>query len=73
MKSQLDGEIPEYSLSPRGGGKRQQPSSSKAPWVIALLAMCAAGGAGYFANAMHEKNVAVTGDVASLRTRATEA
>jgi chemotaxis protein MotB len=70
MKSQLDGEIPEYSLSPRGGGKQ---SSSTAPWVIAVLALCAAGGAGYWANLTHDKNVAISGDVAGLRTRATEA
>ncbi len=70
MKSQLDGEIPEYSLSPRGGGKA---SSSKAPWVVAVLALCAAGAGGYFANAMHEKNAIISADTAKLQARATDA
>ena len=70
MKSQLDGEIPEYSLSPRG---RSTKSSSKAPWVITLLALCGAGAAGYFAMGEHEKRGELQSSVDALRPKANEA
>ncbi len=70
MKSQLDGEIPEYSLSPRGGSAK---SSSKAPWVITLLALCGAGAAGYFAMGEHEKRSELQTSVDALRPKANEA
>jgi chemotaxis protein MotB len=66
MKSKLDGEIPEYSLSPRG------TSSSKAPWVITLLALCGAGGVGYLALAQHEKKSELQGEIDKLSPRAAE-
>ncbi len=69
MKSQLDGEIPEYSLSPHGGAKK----SSAAPWVVTLLALCAAGGAGYFAMAQHEKRGELQASIDALRPRASDA
>ena len=69
MKSQLDGEIPEYSLTARGASSK----SSKSPWVITLLALCGAGAAGYFALAQHEKRAELQSDVESLRPRVTDA
>jgi chemotaxis protein MotB len=66
MKSQLDGEIPEYSLRPRNA------SPSKAPWVITLLAMCGAGAIGFFALGLHEKRVELQREVDKLTPRATE-
>ncbi len=67
MKSQLDGEIPEYSLRPR------RASSPKSPWVITLLALCAAGGAVYLALAQHEKMSTMQAELAKLGPRAVEA
>ena len=68
MKSQLDGEIPEYSLTPR-----RSSSPSKAPWVLTLLSLCGAGAAGYLALAQHEKKSELQGEVDKLSPRATEA
>jgi chemotaxis protein MotB len=70
MKSQLDGEIPEYSLRPR---RAPQSSSPTSPWVITLLALCAAGGAVYVALAQHEKRTVVQAQLEKLGPRATEA
>jgi chemotaxis protein MotB len=70
MKSQLDGEIPEYSLAARGASQRQ---SSKAPWVITLLALLFAGGVTFFALGLHEKKAEIQADLAKLQPRATEA
>jgi chemotaxis protein MotB len=70
MKSQLDGEIPEYSLAARGASKQQ---SSKAPWVITLLALLGAGGVTFFALGMHEKKAEMQADLDKLGPRATEA
>ncbi|HEX6838882.1 MAG TPA: hypothetical protein VF334_20025, partial [Polyangia bacterium] len=69
MKSQLDGEIPEYSLAARGASSK----SSKAPWVVTLLALCGAGAAGYFAMGEHEKRGELQSSVDALRPRANEA
>jgi chemotaxis protein MotB len=54
MKSNLDGEIPEYSLRPKS-----KQRSSATPWFLFLLALAAAGGGGYLAFTEHEKNVAL--------------
>jgi len=70
MKSQLDGEIPEYSLAARGASAR---SSSKAPWVVTLLALCGLGAAGYLAMGEHEKRGELQASVDALRPKATEA
>ena len=70
MKSQLDGEIPEYSLAARGTSQRQ---SSKAPWVITLLALLFAGGVTFFALGQHEKKAEMQADLEKLAPRATEA
>ncbi|HEY2743257.1 MAG TPA: OmpA family protein [Polyangia bacterium] len=63
MKSQLDGEIPEYSLAPR------RSSSSKAPWVVTLLSMLAAGGAVFFMLGQREKTSTVQRDLDDVRPR----
>jgi chemotaxis protein MotB len=68
MKSQMDGNIPEYSLRPQGAGK-----GSKAPWFFALLALAAAGVGGWYGTREHDKRELVSGELASLRTRAAEA
>jgi len=67
MKSKLDGEIPEYSLRPRNA------SASKAPWVIALLAMCGAGAIGFFALGLHEKKAELQREVEKLGPRTADA
>jgi hypothetical protein len=67
MKSQLDGEIPEYSLRPRN------VSPPKAPWIIMLLAMCGAGAMGFFALGLHEKKSELQREVDKLGPRATTA
>ncbi|MCU1277163.1 MAG: ytxE [bacterium] len=66
MKSQHDGEIPEYSLRPRN------VSAPKAPWVITLMALLAAGGATFFALGLHEKKSELEREVAKLTPRASE-
>src|SRR3954447_9560926 len=70
MKSQLDGEIPEYSLAARGASQRP---SSKAPWVITLLALLGAGGVTFFALGQHEKKSEMQSQLDKLGPRATEA
>ena len=67
MKSQLDGEIPEYSLTPKrsGGG-----GGGKAPWVITLLSMLAAGGAVFFMLGQREKLSVVQGQLDDMRPKA---
>ncbi|MCU1278490.1 MAG: ytxE [bacterium] len=67
MKSQLDGEIPEYSLRPRN------VKPSKAPWVMTLLALCGAGAIGFFALGMHEKKAILEREIEKLQPRAAEA
>ena len=69
MKSQLDGEIPEYSLAARGASQR----TSKAPWVITLLALLGAGGVTFFALGQHEKKSEMQADLDKLGPRALEA
>jgi chemotaxis protein MotB len=69
MKSQLDGEIPEYSLAARGASAK----SSKAPWVITLLALLGAGGVTFFALGLHEKKAELQREVDQLRPKANEA
>ena len=69
MKSQLDGEIPEYSLAARGASQR----TSKAPWVITLLALLGAGGVTFFALGQHEKKTEMQADLDKLAPRALEA
>jgi chemotaxis protein MotB len=54
MKSNLDGEIPEYSLRPKG-----KKRSSATPWFLFILALAAAAGGGYLAFTEHEKTVAL--------------
>jgi chemotaxis protein MotB len=68
MSSSTDGHIPEYSLRPQGAGK-----GSKGPLLLAVVALAAAGGAGWFATREHDKRELVAGELASLRTRAAEA
>jgi len=69
MKSQLDGEIPEYSLAARGASAK----SSKAPWVITLLALLGAGGAVFFALGLHEKKSEMQRELEKLQPKAVEA
>jgi len=69
MKSQLDGEIPEYSLAARGASAK----SSKAPWVITLLALLGAGGAVFFALGLHEKKSEMQRELEKLQPKAAEA
>jgi chemotaxis protein MotB len=69
MKSQLDGEIPEYSLAARGASAK----SSKAPWVITLLALLGAGGVTFFALGLHEKKAELQREVDKLGPKANEA
>jgi chemotaxis protein MotB len=71
MKSQLDGEIPEYSLTPKRGGANG--GGSKSPWVITLLSMLAAGGAVFFMLGQREKLGVVQSQLDDLRPRATSA
>jgi chemotaxis protein MotB len=61
-----DGEIPEYSLRARG-------ASSKTPWVVMLLALAAAGGAGWLAWDTHGKSSGLTEKAQSADTRAVAA
>ena len=68
MKSQHDGEIPEYSLAPR-----RSSGGSKTPWVVTLLSMLAAGGAVFFMLGQREKMSVVQRDLEDLRPRATNA
>lgn len=68
MKSKLDGDIPEYSLRPQGTDK-----PAKGPWLLTVVALAAAGGAGWFATSEHDKRELVSGELATLRTRASEA
>jgi len=68
MKSQLDGEIPEYSLTPKRGGANG--GGSKSPWVITLLSMLAAGGAVFFMLGQREKLSVVQGQLDDLKPRA---
>ena len=63
MKSQLDGEIPEYSLTPR------RSSAPKSPWVIALLSMLAAGGAVFFLLGQREKMSVVQRELEDVKPR----
>jgi len=70
MKSQLDGEIPEYSLAARGASSQR---ASKAPWVITLLALLGAGGVTFFALGLHEKKSELQADLEKLAPRAHEA
>lgn len=62
MKSQMDEDIPEYSLRPQGaaGGKRKG-----APWLLLILALAAAGGAGWLGWSEHQKR---EGDGAKIGT-----
>src|SRR3954468_10965315 len=69
MKSQLDGEIPEYSLAARG----THAKPSKAPWVITLLALLGAGGVTFFALGLHEKKAELQREVEKLGPKANEA
>jgi chemotaxis protein MotB len=52
MKSVRDGEIPEYSLRPK-------TRTSAAPWLLFLIALAVAAGAGWLALDQHDKAVAV--------------
>src|SRR3954451_15558128 len=67
MKSQPDGEIPEYSLRPRN------VKTSRAPWIMTLLSLCGAGAIGFFALGMHEKKAVLEREVEKLQPRAVEA
>ncbi len=67
MKSQLDGEIPEYSLTPR------RSSGGKTPWVITLLSMLAAGGAVFFLLGQREKMSAAQRELEDVKPRMTNA
>jgi chemotaxis protein MotB len=71
MKSQLDGEIPEYSLAARGSSSK----SAKTPWVITLLALLGAGGIVFYALGLHEKKAELQrfADDAGPRMTAAEA
>jgi len=64
MKPQLDGEIPEYSLSPRRSQK-----SRKGGWLFAFLMMLAAGGAGYLAFTQYDQSGRMDAKVKTLSTQ----
>lgn len=51
MKSVRDGEIPEYSLRPK-------TKTSAAPWLLFLMALAVAAGAGWLALDQHDRAVA---------------
>ena len=62
MKSMPDGEIPEYSLAPRG-------RSSKAPWIVTVLALAIAAGGGWLAVDEHNKAQSNHAQLAELQTK----
>src|SRR3954452_23319430 len=66
-----DDSIPEYSLVGRGKGP-SSGSSSKAPWVIAVVALAAAGGAGWYGYGATTKTGALEAQVKTLGAKATE-
>ena len=49
MKSQMNDDIPEYSLRPQGAAAKRKG----APWLLFILALAGAGGAGYLAWTEH--------------------
>jgi chemotaxis protein MotB len=66
-----DDSIPEYSLVGRGKGP-SSGSSSKAPWLIAVVALAAAGGAGWYGYGAMSKTGALEAQVKTLGAKATE-
>jgi chemotaxis protein MotB len=68
MKSNLDGEIPEYSLRPRG-----RTSSSATPWFLFILSLAAVVGIGYLAFGEHEKAVTSAARLQSATTGSSNA
>jgi chemotaxis protein MotB len=71
MKSQLDGEIPEYSLSPRGTNRQQKKSSGG--WGIAFLLLLIGGGIGWYAYHLREQNADIGEQEAAWKSRALDA
>ena len=70
MKSNLDGEIPEYSLRP---SKSKSGSGAATPWFLFILALAAAGGGGYLAFKEHEKAVGADARLTSATTGSSNA
>lgn len=70
MKSQLDGEIPEYSLSPRGAPKQKKSSGG---WGVALLLLLIGGGIGWYAYNLRENNAAIAEQETAWKARALDA
>jgi chemotaxis protein MotB len=69
MKSQLDGEIPEYSLAPR----RSPGQKKSGGWLWAFLMFLAAGGAGYLAFTQYDKNARMDAQLKAAQTKAADA
>src|SRR5438270_6776591 len=65
-----DDSVPEYSLVGRGKGAGGAPS--KAPWLLAVVALAAAGGAGWYGYTANGKTGALESQVKSLTTKANE-
>jgi chemotaxis protein MotB len=63
-----DGEIPEYSLRARGASK-----SSSTPWVLTVVALGLAGGAGWLAWDTHGKSSSLTEKATAADSRAVAA
>lgn len=62
MKSTLDGEIPEYSLAPRG-------KSSKLPWIVGALGLAAGAAGGWLAVDEHGKAGSDAAKLAELSSK----
>jgi chemotaxis protein MotB len=63
MKSTLDGEIPEYSLAPRG------TKSSKLPWVLGVIGLAAGAAGGWMAVDEHNKANSDAAKLAELSSK----
>src|SRR4051812_22046958 len=65
-----DDSVPEYSLVGRGKSVAARPS--KAPWLLAVVALAAAGGAGWYGYTANGRTGALESQVKSLTTKASE-
>src|SRR5216117_74365 len=63
-----DDSVPEYSLIGRGKGA----APSKAPWLLALVALAAAGGAGWYGYTANGKTGSLESQVKTLTTKSNE-
>jgi chemotaxis protein MotB len=68
MKSPNHEDLPEYSLSPA----KMKKGGSSGGWGVAVLAMAAAGGAGYYAYTQHARTSPLRSQVTTLNARVTD-